>query len=728
MRGERKILVAVLLCALTLLFTACGGESGKSGADGGNVILEQRLNENLVYYKSDLNLGLKADVSYVDFKVYGQNIYYPEGKNIVFYSPTDSEKSVDTFQWENAPGEWSFCRVCYSRLGEIYAIVNVQNTYYLCKFDMERKPLFAMDLGQYYKDAGESFSDDCRLEAGNDGRIYLSNTGVLWIFESDGSYKGKVSFGDAKDVWVRDLQSSAEGKLYVLYDDKATEEQYVAEIDTEKGAVTARQKTIGLTGISVLGENLLAYSGAVTYTYDREARALTELFKWTECSIKEMTVYRARQLADGSIFAVGQLSGGGVTSFVVKSMLVGGSVISDSGKIDIRLAQLFSASTELMLAVNRFNNSNEMYHIVLETYGSESKEEGIARLKAEIAAGNGPDIIDMRFGLEKSLTEDGYLEDLSMWLAESDVISEGDFLNFALEEYRVDGMLVAIPHRCALMTLIGNSDVLGWESGWTMEEMVEFFEGQGGNSVFADGDHMRSILWAILRLNEGYFVDKNACTCNFDNDIFRRIVEIGEYYPLDYDVAPEVTDSRQTLLQSGNAILVSESISNFMDLQVFEHILGGSMNCIGFPVEDGVGVMASTYDALGISALSEYKDVAWEFLESFLQMMREEKRSSYFPTYVPNLDKMAENYLNLANPGYTTSVKDNFRYDFHTPTPEEVEQYYAMIEVARIGSSDVGLVNLILEELGTYYDGEKTMDEMIASLESRVEVYLEESR
>ena len=386
-----------------------------------------------------------------------------------------------------------------------------------------------------------------------------------------------------------------------------------------------------------------------------------------------------------------------------------------------------SISTELEGLTMRFNKNSEMYEVVLDNYGPVGDKEGLARLKGELAAGKGPDLIDMDFGV-RSMVENMYLEDLSLWLSESGEISEGDFVDFATETYKIEGTLAAIPHRFDMTLTLGNAEVIGEEAGWTMEEYLDFLGGQGGSSVHALGDtNAKDVCREILRLNSGYFMDMDACTCNFDNDIFRKMVEVLKDYPLEYDYAAQGIGDWLGKLENGNAVLDTVSIQSFTSLQKYDRALGDNLNCIGLPVEEGVGVWAVMYDAFGISTFSENKEGAWEFLEEFLQCRLSDPRLTCFTTYVPSLEVYADWFMNQEDLG---KWKDGDVWrDNPIPVQEEIDRCMELIELAQPGFNEFRMINdIIIPEMGDYYAGKTTMDEMIASIEGRVELYLKEHR
>lgn len=721
----KKRLCALLLAGCMLLgLTACG--AGGKSEEVSNVSLQSSAVEGLVYYASDLKLDVETSNTSVDFRTYGPSIYYPEGQTIETYSTMDRKTTVDTYMWENAPGEWFFERVCYSGTGEVYGLVMVGGAVpNLCKFDVERKLVFAKELAQYYQvtDAN-AFIQTNRLEVGSDGRVYLSNTDAVWIFEADGSFKGEVSFGDVQDVLVRDFRSDAGRNLYVLYEDNANQAQYVAEIDTETGAVSGVQRTIGLSGISATENGILGFNGAVVYRYDREVKALTELFHWSECNVNGSQVYNVCLLADGNVFAAGNVAGT-IRNYLVKNMIIEKVEGSQTGKIDIVIAMYGSTNSDVLSqAVKRFNRNSERYNIIPVDYRKDGKDAGWARLRSELAQGTGADIIDLTIADVEELVEEDYLEDLALYLEESEVVSEGDFLQSALEEYLIDDMLVAIPHHCSIEVLVGNSDYIGDEQGWTMAEMMNLLEQNVGNRVFANEMDRYNFFRYMLQMNEEYFVDSVAGTCDFDNEIFRRMLVLAEDFPLEYErpAEGEVRPSEYTNLQDGNGILCAVSAIELQHLQPFEAALDGKINYIGFPNEDGIGVSVSFMDSLGISTSSQNKEGAWEFLEYFMQYSL--TGGFYFPTYRPSMQTMAQWEMESGSEGEMGWGSDRWSFRLHRPTQEEVDTFCALWEAGKSTRVSKDILNIILEETEGYYTGEITIDSAIANIEKKVQAYL----
>jgi len=412
----------------------------------------------------------------------------------------------------------------------------------------------------------------------------------------------------------------------------------------------------------------------------------------------------------------------------VKNMMVEQVEGSQTGKIDIRIAMGDGRHSDILASsVNRFNKDNEKYNIILEDYFAESRAAGEARLNSELAAGAGPDLIDLSVGDVNDMLENEYLEDLTLYLEESEVLSQGDFMENALETYCINDVLTAIPQKFSLMVMVGNSDFVGDERGWTLEEMVALLEENAGQQVFAALTTRDYFFREMLYLSEDRFIDRVAGTCDFDNDLFRSMVELAEEYPMSYTQEEKNESlSEFTNFQNGNAILADTALIDLQYLQVYDAALEGKMTCIGFPDDEGEGVIAYYADVLAISSNSPHKEGAWEFLEYFLQRVMA-GTSGYFPTYRPSLQILIEKAMESGDNHMMGYGRDGWKYQMHASTQEEMDLMCELVDAARpVDSEDWTITRIITEVLEGYYDGEITLDAAIESIEKKVVVELTE--
>ena len=743
-KSIKKFSTLLLVGCILLGLAACGGEQEISA-----VSLQGRLSEAQIYYATDLELQLSSNEAGVDFKVYGSTIYYPEGQAVETYSAAEGQTVVDAYAWTDAPGAWNFEKVSYSRSGELYGLVYVEeqtadkagadvvtDTLYLCKFDAARSLMFAKDLREY---AGGTIwsgtSGIYALEVGTDDSVYISNSTGICIFEADGEYRGEVSFGSVKEAAVLDFLSDGDRNLYVLYSDAARQSQYVAEIDTDKAAVKNVQQTIGLTGLgtTAMDGDILGFNQATVYLYSRKECALYELFPWTECGLNGNEAYRMHYMSDGSIFVAVDEADEGAVSYLVRERMALESGNSGSGKIDIVIGHSNRDNLLAVVAAGRFNNTSEKYHVVVENYSwAQRDEQSMARLDSLFASGAGPDILDLSLVDVDKLVEYGYLEDLTLYLEGSSEINTSDFLDFALEEYQVDGMLLAIPHHFKMSLMVANSDFMGTEPGWTLEEALTLLEESGETQIFAKEMRRRDLFEYLLYMNEDLFVDREAGTCDFDNALFRRIVELAEVYPTQYKAISDKEKEPLGLyeLENGSGVMCSVTGEDFQFLQPYEGALVGKINYIGYPDEDGTGVSAcDVYDAFGISSLSDCKEGAWEFLEFYIQFTRKGVNLDCFPTYRPAIQELVNWTMESGLSGVTGKKYYGYEmwgFQHYLPGQEEMDTFCELLERAQPERFDKLYLEAILEELEGYYNGEVSIDIAIKNIENRVRTYLAE--
>ena len=74
--------------------------------------------------------------------------------------------------------------------------------------------------------------------------------------------------------------------------------------------------------------------------------------------------------------------------------------------------------------------------------------------------------------------------------------------------------------------------------------------------------------------------------------------------------------------------------------------------------------------------------------------------------------------------------EDGWSYDFRTPTQEEVDVVLALMDEAKpvsYGGEDE-VMKIINEEAEGYYSGQKSVDEVVGVIQSRVQIYVSENK
>ena len=167
-------------------------------------------------------------------------------------------------------------------------------------------------------------------------------------------------------------------------------------------------------------------------------------------------------------------------------------------------------------------------------------------------------------------------------------------------------------------------------------------------------------------------------------------------------------------------------------MQVLRTVYGGDVTFIGYPTAKGNGALLSLNSIIGISKNCDDPDGAWQFLRT-LYLPKDKDDDSYSYGFSIRKDEFEE-YCKKAmkddpNTGSTWSVGE-FQVEIEPTTQAEVDQVkdlvYNTTAVSGAASSDI--TNIINEETEAYFSGQKTADEVAKIIQSRMQVYLSETK
>ena len=196
-------------------------------------------------------------------------------------------------------------------------------------------------------------------------------------------------------------------------------------------------------------------------------------------------------------------------------------------------------------------------------------------------------------------------------------------------------------------------------------------------------------------------------------------------------------------------MLLNSSVGSFLGLGVDKCLLGGDISFVGWPNE--AGQVGSVFHlaggtALAITAASEHKEAAWSFLrEKLLPHEEVSLKGKYgmtnaFPINRSDFERMAElamtpemeekaGVLQEVPKLSRQYVSDGIEIDVtvNALTQEEYDQIMELYNAAEgIVDYDVNLMNIITEQAGAYFAGDRSLDDTVAAIQSRVGLYLAE--
>jgi len=416
------------------------------------------------------------------------------------------------------------------------------------------------------------------------------------------------------------------------------------------------------------------------------------------------------------------------------------------------------SSIDLQKAVMLFNAGSDTYRIVLDSYGAEySDEEGwmCPQLDASLVSANPPDMLDLdKLNIAK-YARMGVLEDLTPYLEGNSDLDMADALENLLEGLTFDGRLATIPTTFSIDGIVARAGQTEEFDSWTMEDVFRLSEqhpeSMGG--MVDDGyDQRKQRDWLLKEFCSHYylekFVDWERWECSFDSEEFRNLIAWAGKYGWE----PEHVEGQMGAVFADRiyipeeVLLVSQSLTSFTALAQLEMQFDEAVCLKGYPSVDGSGYFPGYVEGgLGIYANSPHKEAAWEFMEYYLQVSLE---SPWNYAYAPiSKTKIRRRYENAITPNYTEDAAESdgepeMKVKGYLYTGSDEMPYYVIAQdqadaiwnamttadFTPMSMEEEKIIQIVTEEAESYYNGDKSLEEVAALIQNRAQLLLNESK
>lgn len=370
---------------------------------------------------------------------------------------------------------------------------------------------------------------------------------------------------------------------------------------------------------------------------------------------------------------------------------------------------------EMETWISQYNLAQNEVRIEIREYGQEGLEEGLVRLNAELVQGKGPDLIDLSDINVGSYISLGILADIYPLLEADPELSPDLFMPGELKLYETEGHLYGIAPGYRLETLMGEKAVLGEPEDWTVEKMRGLVNALPQGSSFVNNLGSLGFLRIVLHRGMEEYVDREAGTCSFDSDDFKELLKLAAMM----DTLPLFDDEEQAFAEEkllANRVYISGLEDYAASVSLFE---GKPTVCVGFPSREGGGALVTSYLPIGIRC-GEKQDAAWKFVRSLLENEFQENHIRFnFPLRRDSLQKKLEE--EAARFAEDKSGEEMFR-------EEDSDDLYQIIyntNCSRVLDADIW--RIVEEEVGTCFEGDKSIEEAAGVIQRRVEIYMQEN-
>ena len=547
----------------------------------------------------------------------------------------------------------------------------------------------------------------------SDENIYLVSRGKVTLFKAEGETKKEYPLGGDACFF----RENAEGEVECM---AAAEKGIVLYGLGEDGAEkkwelkVSAQNPVGV--VSVGGENICLSTGEELLFIESGSGSLLARSDLLVCGVRSLLggVYDAQE---ESLRLYGTESDGNLCCSLLsvretyaqqRTELVYGTMGAYKGSVRDNVKD----------AIMAFNRTNENYYITVRNYDSYGDND-LQRLHADMAGGNGPDIIEMyALGNYETYVKNGYLEDLTPYLERS--LYQDDILWNVLNAYESDGgMYLIIPH-FSVEALAINPEYQEKIEEWNMETFLELVEDNRWEQPILGGlNDAQTLLWYLLSGRQEEFIDWNRKEAAFETEEFEKLLalckENGE------QEWPNVSEWTFEEMQR-NAICGLVFLPDFSGYLTLVDVYGREYPLYGYPTSDGQEYRIGLYaDSCAIYAGSEHKEGAWEYIESLLD--EERQIGGRIGDGIPIRRSVMEKYGKEQK-----KLEWGSQNNIKTLTDAELDIIKAVLYQGNLtrGQLNEDILNVVREEAAAYFAGDKSAGETARIIQSRVEIILSE--
>lgn len=353
----------------------------------------------------------------------------------------------------------------------------------------------------------------------------------------------------------------------------------------------------------------------------------------------------------------------------------------------------------------------------------------------DMANGAGPDIVFMYNEIYRKYADTGCLMDLSEVFTDE---KRAEIMPQLLEIGAIDGKQYAVYSAYDMGLIVTNQDTWNKDT-WTISDVLQLIEDRkkAGNpfeylQVYEYGCVGYPLTLFMRDMENCEWIDYDNGTCNFDNDEFKKVLEVCKEYNPTYLNQISADDIQQAM--KDGRVLCEISSGSFIS---FSNVMADSNSedvVVGWPTTTGQGTIIMGGTALVVNKNTEHYDIIKDFINCMYSYDYMGQTSFEIP-YSINLydDKVYTPNM----PGCEWADSPYIRLDSHTSRPIKgkpngdsyLPEYKEVLANARAEKwQEDEISRIIYEEVDCYFNSDTiSLQETVNCIQSRVSLYMAEN-
>ena len=401
-----------------------------------------------------------------------------------------------------------------------------------------------------------------------------------------------------------------------------------------------------------------------------------------------------------------------------------------------------SAGDTINAAIETFQKEHPDYKVELKTYSNEIagiKQSGnsadltslIQQFNTDVIAGNSADIYILDNLPYYKYIDKGILADLEP-LMEASGFDLSQYYGNIIDACRMDGTLYALPAAFSFDMLAGKEANMPASDTPSMDDFFNAVNSLPAGMAVVLKEDATQAFKEFMKDNYSYFVDQAAKTARFGTPEFINVLnQFKELIDTRMSGKGEEDESPYEQVGDGSIAFTPVQFRGLMDLSMIKAFAGDDVKLSSMPsVEQGI-YNFTPRGLYGINASSPNQEIAWEFIQSLLSedMQSDMMQMNGFPVNKTALQNIIENEI-------AEGSKEGMRSVIATPTKqveikplsrEEYDAFTAKFDhLNRVSAPDANIINILDEELPTFFSGQKSAEDVAELIQNRVETILNE--
>ncbi len=648
-----------------------------------------------------------------------------------------------------------------------YTSSESQVRYRLLRFDADGKQTFEapLDLSAFIEAGGDEHPYLGTLYADSKGYLYASDYQAVMVVDNEG--KTVCVLTDENSGSLAQYSADKIGAITYSTASDGTAQSVFKVLDPETKAwgeeLPLPNNAWNIYPGSGDYDLYYDYNGNI-YGWKAETDESEKVVDWLACDVDSSNLNSYTILPDGRVFAVGadyNRSTYEQTCELILLTPVDASTVAEKTELTLACMNL---DWNLRGQIVKFNRASDKYRIVVKDYSEYNSMnyestangtmvtesgDGLTKLNTEIMSGNVPDMILTDSLPVRQYAAKGLLEDLYPYI-DADMGRDA-LITPVLNADSEDGKLYELPLSFSVVTATGLESVVGGYTSWTLADLEDALSKLNPDATIFNVDATRAnVLAYCLYMNADTFVDWETGTASFDSPEFIDYLNFAAQFPAEFDYSTfDWNDYVQDSVRMRNG---DQLLSMYGTIYGFDGVyqnfaeLGGDLCYIGFPSTSGHdGSSFSVSAPIAITTSCRDKEAAWSFIASALTDEYQGDQY-YFPITKSAFDAMAEkamekNYeydengdilldengepVEASKGGFSSG--DGPMIEIYAMTQEQYDTVKGLIESTnRIMRYDESLMEIINDETGAFFAGEKTAEETAQFIQNRVQLYMAE--